>query len=60
MNHSVIGIIDLPDEMIMTIWNKLDNIDVLYLFVGVNKRFDKLVRDRIYVEAAPGFSVRVG
>ncbi|CAF1324847.1 unnamed protein product [Rotaria magnacalcarata] len=39
---------DRPDEMILAIWNKLDNIEVLYLFVGVNKRFDKLVRDSTY------------
>ncbi|CAF2118214.1 unnamed protein product [Rotaria magnacalcarata] len=48
MTHSMIAIMDCPDEMILAIWNKLDNIEVLYLFVGVNKRFGKLVRDSTY------------
>ncbi|CAF0828140.1 unnamed protein product [Adineta steineri] len=42
---------DLPDEMIIKIWNNLNNIDVLYSFVGVNKRFDKLVRDLVYTRS---------
>jgi hypothetical protein len=50
-NHSVIGIMDLPDEMIIKIWNNLSNIDVLYSFVGVNKRFNKLVRDLVYTRS---------
>lgn len=40
---------DLPDELICFIWNKLDNIDVFYSFSGVNKRFDKLLRDPMYI-----------
>ncbi len=39
---------ELPDEIILTIWNKLD---VPYSFVGVNKRFDQLVRDFIYTRS---------
>ncbi|CAF0916405.1 unnamed protein product [Adineta steineri] len=42
---------DLPDEMIIKIWNNLNNIDVLYSFVGVNKRFDKLVRALVYTRS---------
>jgi len=51
MNYSVISIMDLPDEMIIKIWNNLNNIDVLYSFVGVNKRFDTLVRDQLYTRS---------
>lgn len=51
MNHSFIGINDLPDEIILMIWNKLNNIDVLYSFVGVNQRLNKLVRDPIYTRS---------
>jgi hypothetical protein len=42
---------DLPDEMIIKIWNNLNNIDVLFSFIGVNKRFDKLVRDPLYTRS---------
>jgi hypothetical protein len=51
MNHSPISINDLPDEIILMIWNKLNNIDVLYSFVGVNQRLDNLVRDPIYTRS---------
>ena len=51
MYHSAISIMDLPDEMIMKIWNKLSKIDVIYSFVGVNRRFDKLVRDASYTRS---------
>ncbi|CAF2918007.1 unnamed protein product [Rotaria sp. Silwood2] len=39
---------DLPDEILFLIFKKLDNIEVLYLFIGVNKRFNKLVHDSIF------------
>jgi hypothetical protein len=42
---------DLPDELLIMIWNKLKNLDVLYSFMGVNKRFDKLVRDMNYTRS---------
>jgi hypothetical protein len=51
MNNPSISINDLPDEIILMIWNKLNNIDVLYSFVGVNQRLDKLVRDPIYTRS---------
>jgi hypothetical protein len=28
---------DLPDELLILIWNKLNNLDVFYSFIGVNK-----------------------
>lgn len=51
MRSSVAGIMDLPDEIIIKIWNNLNNIDVLCSFIGVNKRFDKLVRDPFYTRS---------
>ncbi|CAF3233891.1 unnamed protein product [Rotaria sp. Silwood2] len=51
MSHSFISINDLPDEIILMIWNKLNNIDVLYSFVGVNQRLNRLVRDPIYTRS---------
>ncbi|UJR23600.1 hypothetical protein I4U23_026589 [Adineta vaga] len=42
---------DLPNEMIYNIWNKLNKIDVLYSFMGVNKRFNKLVCNMTYTRS---------
>ncbi|CAF1287143.1 unnamed protein product [Rotaria sordida] len=38
---------DLPDEILL-ILKKFDNTEVLYSFIGVNKRFNKLVHDSIF------------
>jgi hypothetical protein len=51
MNRSNVSMMDLPDEMILTIWNKLNKLDVLYSFLGVNKRFNKLVHDIVYTRS---------
>lgn len=47
----MVNIMDLPDEILIIIWNKLSNIDVLYSFLNVNRRFDKLVRDKMYTRS---------
>ncbi|CAF3325819.1 unnamed protein product [Rotaria socialis] len=51
MNSSIVNIMNLPDEILIIIWNKLSKIDVLYSFLNVNRRFDKLVRDKIYTRS---------
>ncbi|CAM4809784.1 unnamed protein product [Rotaria magnacalcarata] len=43
MNRSTVSLMDLPDEILFTIWNKLNKLDVLYSFVDVNRRFNKLI-----------------
>ena len=43
-----INIIDLPDEMLLSIINKLNNIDILYSLVDVNQRFDRLTLNSLY------------
>jgi hypothetical protein len=45
MNNSTVGIVDLPDELLLTIFKKLDNFDVLYLLMGVNKKLDSVACD---------------
>jgi len=45
MNHSTVSIVALSDEMLLVILNKLNNTDVLYSFIGVNKKLDNLARD---------------
>jgi hypothetical protein len=45
MNDSAINILALSDEMLLAIFNKLNNIDVLYSLIGVNKKLDRLCQD---------------
>lgn len=42
------NILDLPDEILRVIFNKLKIIDVFYSLVGVNERFDRLALDPLY------------
>lgn len=40
-----IHLLDLPDEMLLTILNKLDNADVLYSLLGINnKRLENIIQ----------------
>ena len=45
MANDNINILDLPDEMLLVIFNKLNMIDVLSSLVDVNERFNRLVFD---------------
>ena len=48
MERLSVGLNELPDEILLLIFKKLDNTDVLYSFIGVNKRLNKLVHDSIF------------
>jgi hypothetical protein len=48
MENSLVQLNDLPDELILAILKKLDNTNVLYSLVGVNKRLDRIVTDVFY------------
>ncbi|CAF3517514.1 unnamed protein product [Rotaria sp. Silwood1] len=48
MEYSCIGLNNLPDEILMIIFQKLNNIDVLYSFHDVNQRLNKIIHDRIF------------
>ncbi|CAF3380934.1 unnamed protein product [Rotaria socialis] len=45
MNNSIVRIVDLPDEILVTILKKLHHFDVLYSLVGVNKKLDNVACD---------------
>jgi hypothetical protein len=49
LNHNDINILDLPDEMLLAIFNKLNTTDMLYSLVDVNQRFDRLVLDSLVI-----------
>ncbi|CAF1531691.1 unnamed protein product [Rotaria sordida] len=48
MEYSCIGLNDLPDEILMIIFKKLNNFDVLYSLHGVNQRLNQIIQDRIF------------
>jgi hypothetical protein len=45
MECSYVQLLNLPDEILMIIFKKLDNVEVLYSLMDVNMRFNKIVRD---------------
>jgi hypothetical protein len=49
MNQCKIHLLDLPNEVLLIIFKKLDNVDVLYsLFRIQNERIDTLIEDRVF------------
>ena len=50
MNRSVLCLNDFFDEILLMIFEKLANVDVLYSLYCVNKRFTRIVRDQIFVK----------
>ena len=50
LNNNEINIFDLPDEILLYILTKLNNVDILYSLVDVNQRFDRLALDSIYID----------
>ena len=45
MNDSTAELTKLPDELLLIILKKLDNIDTLCSLMGVNRHFDQIIRD---------------
>ena len=43
-------LMDLPDEIIMFILNKLDNVNVLYSLMNVNVRLDRILHDATFTK----------
>ncbi|CAF5097090.1 unnamed protein product [Rotaria sp. Silwood1] len=48
MAHSLVQLNDLPDEILMIIFKNLDNDEVLYSLIGVNKRLNTFVHDSTF------------
>lgn len=48
-NDHSINVLDLPDEVLLSIFNKLSMVDVFYSLVYVNKRFNRLTLDPFYI-----------
>ncbi|CAF3411703.1 unnamed protein product [Rotaria sp. Silwood2] len=48
MEYSSIHLNNLPDEILLIIFNKLNNATLLYSLLGVNKRLNKILYDSIF------------
>jgi hypothetical protein len=48
-NNNHLNILDLPDEVLFIILNKLKMVDVFYSLVDINRRFHRLVLDSLYI-----------
>ncbi|CAF4970892.1 unnamed protein product [Rotaria sp. Silwood1] len=48
MKNLCIELNDLPDEILLIIFKKLDNLKVLYSFQGVNERLNKIIHDPVF------------
>jgi len=48
MEDSCIQLEDIPDEILLIIFENLDNYHVLYSFMGLNQRLDRILSDRIF------------
>lgn len=49
-NKKNINILDLPNEMLLTIFKKMNKIDVLYSLVNVNEQLNQLIFDPLYID----------
>jgi len=49
LNNNRLNILDLPDEILCLIIEKLNMVDVFYSLVNVNQRFNRLVFDSLYI-----------
>ena len=48
MDYSFIKLTDLPDEILLIIFKKLYNFEVLYSLIGINDRLNKIAVDSIF------------
>ena len=48
MLNSSIGLNDLPDEILLHIFRKLNNIDLLYSLQNLNQRLNRIIHDSIF------------
>jgi hypothetical protein len=48
MSNSEIGLNDLPDQILLYIFQKLNNVDVLYSLQNVNQRLNQILYDSIF------------
>src|SRR5690349_20318873 len=58
-NNKYLNILDLPTEILLIIFKKLNMVDVLYSLVDVNQRFDQLILDPLYIHSLDMTSMKM-
>ncbi|CAF4237759.1 unnamed protein product, partial [Rotaria sordida] len=48
MKYSCVELNDLPDEILLIIFKKLDNLEILYSIQDINERLNKIIYDQIF------------
>ena len=48
MKHLSVQLNDLPEELLLVIFRKLNNIDLLYSCLGISNRFDRILNDLVF------------
>jgi hypothetical protein len=48
MKHSFVQLMDLSDEILLIIFEELNNVEMLNSLMGINTRLDKILRDPIF------------
>ncbi len=48
-NKSYFNILDLPNEILLIIFNKLHMVDILYSLVDITERFNQLIFNPLYI-----------
>jgi hypothetical protein len=51
MEYSSVQLNDLSDDILLIILEKLEKLDVLYSFIGVNKRLNRIARDSMFTNS---------
>jgi hypothetical protein len=49
ISNNDLNLLDLPNEILLIIFKKLNMVDVLYSLVDVNQQFDQLVLNPLYI-----------
>ena len=49
MMNSSIELIDLPEELLLILFKKLNNVDLLYSLIGISKQLDRVLHDSIFI-----------
>ncbi len=50
LQYSIVQLIDLPDELLLLIFKLLNNVQLLYSLIGINKQLDRILSDSIFTK----------
>jgi hypothetical protein len=50
LQYLIVQLIDLPDELLVMIFKILNNVQLLYSLIGINKQLDRILSDSIFTK----------